>query len=111
VLTFFADSLIHFVYGMAFDPSIKALRIIAWSLVPYTFSSYFSVTLIMRGAETMVFNANLICLTAAIIIYSLLIPMFGLLGAAWAALAVESLLASLLLIGNRRFGFLVFNVN
>ncbi len=110
-ITFFADSIISIIYGQAFGPSADTLTILAWSLIPYTFSSYFSVALIMRGAEAVVFNANLICLIAAIFIYLLLIPRFGLRGAAWGALVVESLLASLLSIGNRRLAPSILNVN
>ncbi len=91
VIVFLADPIIRIIYGEAFGPAAQVIRVIVWVLIPYTFSSYLSMTLSMRGAESVVLNANLICLMAAIMIYLLLIPRYGLPGAAWGTLAVESL--------------------
>ncbi len=106
VVTLFANPIVAMIYGEAFKPSIMILKIIVWALVPYTFSSYFSVSLIMRGAEVVVLNANLICLVASVFLYVFLISAFGVHGAAWAALMLETLLASILLFGNFKRSFL-----
>ena len=105
-VTLFAAPIVTMIYGEAFEPSVMILKIVVWALVPYTFSSYFSVSLIMRGAERLVLNANLICLAASAFLYVVLISEFGVRGAAWAALILEALLASILLFGNFKRAFL-----
>jgi O-antigen/teichoic acid export membrane protein len=97
IITVFAEPVILLIYGQAFAPSVTALRIVIWSLIPYSLSSYFSVTLSMRGEEAVVLKANITGLIGSVMIYLLLIPVSGLLGAAWSVLAVETLLALLLL--------------
>jgi len=101
IVTFMADVIIKLIYGSAFVPSVDVLKIIVWVLIPYTFSVYFSLTLIMRGAEAVVLNANLICLVVAVGFYVLLIPLFGVYGAAWVTLAIEILQAAILFIVSR----------
>jgi O-antigen/teichoic acid export membrane protein len=97
IVTFTADIIIKLIYGPAFEQSIGLLKIIVWVLVPYTFSVYYSLTLVMRGAESLVLRANVIGLIAAVVFYLLLIPLFGVPGAAWGTLATETLQAAILL--------------
>jgi len=110
IITFTAEMIIKALYGSAFDQSIDVLKIIVWVLIPYTFSVYFSVTLIMRGAEGVVLNANLIGLVFAAVLYILLIPLFGVHGAAWGTLANETFQAVILFLLSRRLSTTIKNV-
>ena len=110
IVTFMADPIIVLIYGTAFVPSVDVLKIIVWVLIPYTFSIYFSLTLIMRGAEALVLNANLICLIIAAGLYLFLIPRFGVHGAAWGTLATEILQAATLFIFSCRLSPSINNV-
>lgn len=99
---FFANLLIEIVYSSAYLDSAPALKIIGFMLIPYTFSVYFSLSLIMSGKENLVLKATLISLTIAIVLYILLISNFGIIGAAWGTLINEIIYASILaLIGVR----------
>ena len=110
IVTFMANPIVSIIYGIAFVPSVAILKIIIWVLIPYTFSIYFSLTLIMRGAEALVLNANLICLIIAAGLYLFLIPRFGVHGAAWGTLSTEVLQAATLFILSCRLSPSINNV-
>jgi len=101
VIFIFADLLINLIYGLTYSESIPALRIIGFVLIPYTFSVYFSLQLIMAGKENRVLRIAFLSLLIAVILYVYLISNFGLIGAAWGTLINEIIFASMLLIGSR----------
>ncbi|HCB01547.1 MAG TPA: hypothetical protein DEP19_04115, partial [Anaerolineae bacterium] len=101
VIFFFADLLINLIYGFAYSESIPTLQIIGFVLIPYTFSVYFSLQLIMAGKENRVLRITFLSLLLAVILYVYLIFNFGIIGAAWGTLINEIIFASFLLIGNR----------
>jgi|GEM_PF-1051789 O-antigen/teichoic acid export membrane protein len=97
----FADLLINLIYGFAYSESIPALKIVGFVLIPYTFSVYYSLQLIMAGKENLVLRITVLSLLLTIILHVYLITNFGLSGAAWGTLINEIIFASLLLIGSR----------
>jgi len=97
-ISLFADLIIRIVFGAEYLPSVPVLRIMGWVLVPYTFSVYYSLKLTMRHREALVLRANLLALPLAVIIYSILIIKFGLLGSAWATLVSESAFVVIILL-------------
>lgn len=100
---FFGDILIEIVYSSAYLDSSPAFKIIGFVLIPYTFSIYFSLNLIMIGKEKLVLRATSINLIIALIVYVILISNFGIIGAAWGTLINELTYASLLAwIGKRQ---------
>lgn len=96
VLTALAGPLIKLLYGAPYAPSAAALRILAWSLLPYAYSAQASLKLVTGGREQPVVQALSIALAATCLVSFLLIPAWGLLGACWAALVGETIHALVL---------------
>jgi O-antigen/teichoic acid export membrane protein len=97
LLAVLADPLVSVLFGPGFGASSGALRIIAWALVPYTVNSHLSLAYVAAGREGPVARALAGSLLALVMLAGWWIPMWGLLGACWAALAAESLQAVMLL--------------
>ena len=97
ILSLLAAPLVTILFGADFAPSIPALQILAWMLVPYTVNTYLTLAFVAAKQERMVAVALSASLLALIIINLWWIPRFGLIGAAWAALAAEIFQALLLL--------------
>jgi O-antigen/teichoic acid export membrane protein len=95
-LSVLADPLIALLYGPAFGSAAGALRILAWTLVPYTVSSYLSLALVAARRERPVTEALVGGLAVLVALNVWLIPAVGLLGACWAMLTAETFLATLL---------------
>jgi O-antigen/teichoic acid export membrane protein len=95
-LSVLADPLIAFLYGPAFGSAAGALRILAWTLVPYTVSSYLSLALVAARRERPVNEALVGGLAVLVALNVWLIPIAGLLGSCWATLTAETFLATLL---------------
>ena len=96
-LSLLAAPLVNLLFGLAFAPAIPALRILAWMLVPYTINTYLTLSFVANRREQNVVLALLASLLALIVMSLVWIPRFGLVGAAWAALAAEILQALMLL--------------
>jgi O-antigen/teichoic acid export membrane protein len=94
---FLAAPLVRWLYGSAFEPSISALKVLIWMLIPYTVSTYLSLAFLASGREGAVARALLVSLIALAGLSIWWIPRAGLGGASWSALAAESLQAILLL--------------
>lgn len=97
-----APTIIEILFGPRFAPSAPVLRVLAWLIVPYTFSAYHSVTHVVRGAEQTVLWVNLVGVLILALALWLAVPRWGLLGAAWAVLLAESAQALLFLSTNLR---------
>ena len=82
-------AVILILYGAKFISATGLLALLGWSLVPYTVSSFISYDLIARGQETTLVIATAISLTAFLLLYLWLIPVYQLHGAVYAALAGE----------------------
>jgi O-antigen/teichoic acid export membrane protein len=95
-LSVLADPLVAFLYGPAFGSAGGALRILAWTLVPYTASSYLSLALVAARRERPVTEALVGGLAVLVALSVWLIPTAGLLGSCWATLTAETFLATLL---------------
>jgi PST family polysaccharide transporter len=101
-LTLLADPIVTLLYGSNFAPAAPVLRLLAWSLIPYTFSAYFSLDFVARGLERKVLSATTLGAIVSAGLYALLIPQLGAMGAAWGMLAGEGILATFLWLSNRR---------
>ncbi len=100
-IAWLARPLTDLLYGPRFAPSISALQILVWSLIPYTLTATVSLRLVTLNAEGVVLNGTLASLIVSVILYGLLIPRFGLLGACWGTLIGECFQAGLFLWLNR----------
>lgn len=99
-LTLLAAPIVTVLYGPAFASSVEALRVLAWVLVPYTFTGSLSLALVAARREAPVARALAASLVALVLLDLWLIPSIGLLGACWAALAAETLQAIMLLVAH-----------
>jgi O-antigen/teichoic acid export membrane protein len=97
ILNMLAAPLVNLLFGANFSAAIPALRILAWMLVPYTINTFLNLALVAGKQEPAVALALGISLAALFGLNLWLIPQFGLSGAAWAALAAESIQAGLML--------------
>lgn len=101
-LTLLADPIVMLIYGSRFAPAAHVLRLLAWSLIPYTFSAYLSLDFVTRGLERTVLKVTILGAAVSVGLYTLLIPQLGASGAAWGMLAGEGALATLLWLSKRR---------
>ena len=93
LLFFFSTPLISLVFGEEFTPSILALRILAWLMIPFSINIFLSALLISARQERLVLTIFLASLVILVMLDLLLIPAFGLVGACIAALVSESIQA------------------
>ena len=97
ILFAFAAPLTDVLYGAGFAASAGVLRILAWTLLPFTISTYLTLACLAAGRERIVTRALTAGLLALALMNLLLIPVKGPAGAAWAALAAECIQAAVLL--------------
>jgi O-antigen/teichoic acid export membrane protein len=97
LLFYWSAPLINFLYGAAFAPSIPAVRIIAWIMIPYTINTYLSLTFLATGRERDVARILFVSIIGLLLLNLWWIPRAGLDGACWSALTVEIIQAILFL--------------
>ena len=97
-LSLLAGPVVDLLYGAAFAPAAPVLRILAWTLVPYTVSSFLTLAFIASNRPRAVGWALTVSLIGLGLLSLCWIPAYGLSGAAWAALSAEILQAVLLLL-------------
>jgi O-antigen/teichoic acid export membrane protein len=103
-LAILAPFIVRLLYGPAFGPSAGALAILAISIVPSTIASYRSLALLAEHREALALRALAASLMALIGLLAVLIPIAGWIGACWAVLGAESVLAAgMLIASSRRF--------
>jgi O-antigen/teichoic acid export membrane protein len=101
-LTLAAGPLIALVFGERYAPSVGAVQILAWTLVPYALTANLSLRMVTEGREWAVLAATAGALATALLFFWLLVPRFGLTGACWAALSSEVAQAALFVMVMRR---------
>ncbi len=94
-----ATPLVRVLYGTEYQSSAPILRILAWTLIPFTLNSYLTLSFIASRRELLVGKALLASLLGALLLNLWLIPAEGATGSAWAALAGECLQCTVLLTG------------
>ena len=96
-LTLLANPLISWLFGSEYLPAVPVLRILVWSLLPYTVSNLGSLALLAEKQESAVARTA----SLSLLVLAGLLCWWGWLsgpqGAAWAILAAESLQCMLLL--------------
>ncbi|MFQ5854093.1 MAG: flippase [Anaerolineae bacterium] len=90
-----AQPVIRLLYGLSYAPSVPALQILVWTLIPFAVSSHVFFWLISNGREKATLKVIALTLGSTAVLNVLLIPAFGLVGACLAALAGEVLQAVL----------------
>ncbi|MCL4393413.1 MAG: oligosaccharide flippase family protein [Chloroflexi bacterium] len=82
--------LIDLAFGARFAAAAGVLPILVWIVVPYAMTATASLALIAERREIRVLFGNCAGLGIAILLLTILVPRFGLAGAAWAALTAET---------------------
>ena len=93
----FARPIVILLYGSEYLPSLPILRILAWTLIPFTVNSYLTLSFIASGREWLVGCALAASLIVLVMLNLWQIPGWGPVGSARAALGAECLQAMLLL--------------
>ena len=97
-VVFFARPIVLFLFGESYLPSVDILRILAWCLVPYTVSAFFSVDLVAGGEEITLLKSIVVSLAVWLFLFAWCIKSLGLAGVSWAALGGEIFQAIILLL-------------
>jgi O-antigen/teichoic acid export membrane protein len=98
----FAGPIIGVLFGSNYFSSVQVLKILVWSLVPYTISAMLSLDLVTRGLENKVLTVSAIVLVFSIPFYAFMIHYNGMEGAGFASVFVEALQALLLFLSSRK---------
>ena len=96
-LFFLAAPLTSFLYGSDFAPSVPALRLLAWVLIPFTVNTFYSLYGLANHKEKRVMYVQLTGLVTLVALNSWWIPKWGLSGACLAAILAESAQAAIYL--------------
>jgi O-antigen/teichoic acid export membrane protein len=103
LLTAFANPLTTLLYGSEFGASSEVLKILAWTLIPFTLNSYFTLSFLASKREKLVGRALGLSLFGALILNLAWIPSRGPEGSAWAFLLAECIQSVILMAGARSF--------
>lgn len=98
ILFAFARPVVSLLYGSAYLASVPVLRILAWTLVPFTLNSYLTLSFLASNRELLVARALAASLLGLLVLNLWLIPAMGPTGGAWAALTAECVQAVILLL-------------
>lgn len=91
-----AAPIVGVLYGAEYHPAVTALRILAWTLLPYAIAAPTALALVSTGHERAVLRAGSVALVTTVSLGVLLIPMVGVNGACIAVMAGEVLRSALL---------------
>ncbi len=81
-----AGNIIRMIYPEEYEPSIRVLQIIIWTLVPYAVSQVFAYALVASKRQNIDMIVNITAMSANIILNFILIPRYGFIGATVATL-------------------------
>jgi len=94
----FAKPVVDIFFGAEYGLSIPALKILAFTLIPYTINSFLSLLFLAWKREQSVLRILMISLLILFGLNLWLIPRTGQLGASWAVLVAEIAQAILFLV-------------
>jgi PST family polysaccharide transporter len=96
-LSLLAAPLVRLLYGAEFEPAVPVLRILVWTLIPYTANTFLTLSFVAAQKERAVgwaLTAGLFGLASMCLWW---IPVTGAVGVAWAVLIAECIQAAVLL--------------
>jgi len=97
LLFFLAKPLVDIFFGMDYVPSIPVLKILSFTLIPYTINSFLSLVFLAAKEEKVIVCVLLISLLILVVSNLWLIPRAGQIGAGFAILITETIQSGLLL--------------
>lgn len=89
LLFLLASPIVNIFFGGEYQPSIVVLKILAFTLVPYTVNSFLSTGLLAQKKEKIVLWVLGTSLFMLLTLNLIFIPLIGQVGASWAILATE----------------------
>jgi PST family polysaccharide transporter len=97
LLFLLAEPTVRVFFGAEYRASVPMLRVLSFTLLPFTVNSYLSLEFLVEHREKALIRALFISLIALLISSLWFIPRAGGIGAGWSVLTAESLQACLLL--------------
>lgn len=89
LLFLLAAPIVDIFFGREYGSSITVLRILAFTLIPYTVNSFLSTILLAQKQEKIVLRVLGVSLATLLTLNFILVPMMGEVGAGWATLSTE----------------------
>ena len=83
VVSFFSYWLIRYTYGVLYLPAVPVLQIMAWKTLGMALSSSAGQVIIMEGIQKWAVLKNLLGCICCIALNYVLLPVYGIIGAAW----------------------------
>jgi O-antigen/teichoic acid export membrane protein len=96
-LSLLAGPIMRLLFGADYGPAVPALGVLAWALVPYTVTTYLSLSLLAAGRERIILRGLIAGLGTLAALNLLLVPLGGVRAAGWACLIAELAQAGVLL--------------
>jgi O-antigen/teichoic acid export membrane protein len=93
-VTLYAEQVMTLIFGNEFLAGAAALRVVIWALVFESVNPFLSHTLFARDAQSNSFRVAIVGFSTRLALFLVLIPMFGMMGTAWAAV-ISGYLATL----------------
>ncbi len=81
LVSLYAGEIIHFVFPAEFEVSVPVLRLIIWTIVPYSISQIFAYALVAAKKQHIDLLVNVLAMLANVILNWFLIPRWGVMGA------------------------------
>jgi O-antigen/teichoic acid export membrane protein len=90
VITLLAPQIVLVVFSQEYAASVPVLQVLAWILIPQFLNPFLSHVLFARGDQRQSLIVAAVGLTSFLIAATLLVPTWGAVGTAWAALIAAS---------------------
>ena len=86
-----APGIISLVFGSGYEPAGRALAILIWTVPPIWLRFVVQMALVGRGRQDLVLKGTVMGASAAVVLDLLVIPRWGMMGAAVVSVSVEAL--------------------
>lgn len=98
----FAPLMIKILAGSGYEASVKVLRILAIALIFAYVSHLVGFTLIAKGGQGVMLKMGITALIVNFVANLIMIPKFGIIGAAWVTVITEALMCGLMILALKK---------
>lgn len=98
----FAPLMIKVLAGNGYEASVKVLRVLLIALIFAYVSHLVGFTLIAKGGQRMMLKMGITALVINFVANLIMIPKFGIIGAAWVTVLTESLMCGLMILALKK---------
>jgi O-antigen/teichoic acid export membrane protein len=103
--TLIADKIILFVFGVGFENSIVALKIIIWTIVLTFIGAAFARLLESVNQQRIITKISMVCMVVNVLLNLLLIPKFSYIGSSFVTVVTEFLLVGSIIFFSYRLNY------